>query len=213
MKYEAATGNATLLSYTPPKVAAAASSSSSSSLKKRKEKQKGGDGKGFEAQSQEATRELDLVRVGLYDGKPLEKGGRWTGVVLGRLGLAGAVDADDDDAAAAAAAEKELGKRGEEIRTTLVLNVDADGVVYGIGVGAERVKKKTTKDRGKAGNKSKVNGGGKDGKGMDAGAGPNVVVEVSRQTMGPRPVLNKPIVLDADGKRDDQQPEKSFLQK
>ena len=40
-----------------------------------------------------------------------------------------------------------------------------------------------------------------------------LVVEVLRPTPGPKPVLNKPVVLNAEGKLDDKEPEKSFLQK
>ncbi len=45
------------------------------------------------------------------------------------------------------------------------------------------------------------------------GAKKEVEVEVVRRGVGPKPVLNKPIVLNAEGKLEDKEPEKSFLQK
>ena len=184
-----ATGNtnATLLSYTPPKLPSSSSSSSSffSSSKKKNKEKNNNDGK----KGSDESRPLDLVRVGLYEGSERQ----WTGVVVGRSALAGAIsdnnDGIDDD---------------KEVKTTLVLHVDADGVLYGVGVGAEKVKKRRKGRR--------VGGGGdKDGK-EDK---PNVVVEVSRQTLGPRPHMNKPVVLSPDGKKvgESQEPEKTFLQK
>ena len=219
VKYEASTGNATLLSYKPPKVSSSSSSSSSSWLKW---KQDGGQkGSVAESQKEAATRELDLVRVGLYDGVPLEKGGRWTGVVLGRMGLAGAVDDGSEESRQRQRQRqrqqqgwgKGKGKGDEEMKTTLVLNVDADGVVYGVGVGAEWVKKRRPAKAaaGRAKGKDKDKDMDKNGDGSDAG--PYVVVDVSRQTMGPTPHLNKPIVLNAEGKREGEEPEKTFLQK
>jgi hypothetical protein len=38
-------------------------------------------------------------------------------------------------------------------------------------------------------------------------------VEIVKRTPGPKPVLNKPIVLNAEGKIDSKEPEKGFLQK
>jgi hypothetical protein len=43
--------------------------------------------------------------------------------------------------------------------------------------------------------------------------GDEVEVEIVKRNPGPKPVLNKPIVLNAEGKLDDKEPEKSFLQK
>lgn len=40
-----------------------------------------------------------------------------------------------------------------------------------------------------------------------------LLVEVVRQTPGPTPHLNKPVVVNPDGKVDEQEPEKSFFQK
>ncbi|KAH7088524.1 hypothetical protein FB567DRAFT_560109 [Paraphoma chrysanthemicola] len=45
------------------------------------------------------------------------------------------------------------------------------------------------------------------------GSGDAVEVEIAKRSPGPKPVLNKPIVLNADGKIDSKEPEKSFLQK
>jgi hypothetical protein len=45
------------------------------------------------------------------------------------------------------------------------------------------------------------------------GSGEEVEVEIVRRNPGPKPVLNKPIVLNAEGKIDSKEPEKSFLQK
>lgn len=43
--------------------------------------------------------------------------------------------------------------------------------------------------------------------------GDEVEIEIVRRTTGPKPVLNKPIVLNAEGKIDSKEPEKTFLQK
>lgn len=45
------------------------------------------------------------------------------------------------------------------------------------------------------------------------GAGEEVEVEIVKRAPGPKPVLNKPIVLNAEGKLESKEPEKSFLQK
>ncbi|KAF2280187.1 uncharacterized protein EI97DRAFT_391080 [Westerdykella ornata] len=45
------------------------------------------------------------------------------------------------------------------------------------------------------------------------GSGDEVEVEVVKRESGPKPVLNKPVVLNADGKLDNKEPEKTFLQK
>jgi hypothetical protein len=44
-------------------------------------------------------------------------------------------------------------------------------------------------------------------------AGDEVEVEISKRVAGPKPFLNKPIVLNAEGKLEGKEPEKSFLQK
>ena len=45
------------------------------------------------------------------------------------------------------------------------------------------------------------------------GSGDEVEVEIVKRSEGPKPVLNKPIVLNAEGKLDSKEPEKTFLQK
>ncbi|KAL5115773.1 hypothetical protein ACEQ8H_006381 [Pleosporales sp. CAS-2024a] len=44
-------------------------------------------------------------------------------------------------------------------------------------------------------------------------AGNEVDVEIVKRVSGPKPALNKPIVLNAEGKIESKEPEKSFLQK
>jgi hypothetical protein len=44
-------------------------------------------------------------------------------------------------------------------------------------------------------------------------SGDEVEVEIVKRSPGPQPVLNKPIVLNAEGKLEGKEPEKSFLQK
>lgn len=43
--------------------------------------------------------------------------------------------------------------------------------------------------------------------------GNEVEIEIVRRAAGPKPALNKPIVLNAEGKVDNKEPEKTFLQK
>ncbi|CBX99855.1 hypothetical protein LEMA_P074440.1 [Plenodomus lingam JN3] len=45
------------------------------------------------------------------------------------------------------------------------------------------------------------------------GSGQEIEIEIVKRSAGPKPVLNKPIVLNADGKLDSKEPEKTFLQK
>lgn len=45
------------------------------------------------------------------------------------------------------------------------------------------------------------------------GSEDEVEVEIRKRNVGPKPVLNKPIVLNAEGKLDGKEPEKTFLQK
>lgn len=45
------------------------------------------------------------------------------------------------------------------------------------------------------------------------GTGEEVEVEIVKRSPGPKPALNKPIVLNAEGKLDNKEPEKTFLQK
>jgi len=44
-------------------------------------------------------------------------------------------------------------------------------------------------------------------------SGEKVEVEIVKRVAGPKPVLNKPIVLNAEGKLETTEPEKTFLQK
>ncbi|KAI8936880.1 hypothetical protein NX059_006116 [Plenodomus lindquistii] len=43
--------------------------------------------------------------------------------------------------------------------------------------------------------------------------GQEIEVEIVKRTAGPKPFLNKPIVLNAEGKLESKEPEKTFLQK
>ncbi|EMD89071.1 hypothetical protein COCC4DRAFT_40567 [Bipolaris maydis ATCC 48331] len=45
------------------------------------------------------------------------------------------------------------------------------------------------------------------------GNGKEVEIEIQKKNTGPKPVLNKPIVLNAEGKLGTEEPEKTFLQK
>ncbi|KAF2997555.1 hypothetical protein E8E13_000669 [Curvularia kusanoi] len=45
------------------------------------------------------------------------------------------------------------------------------------------------------------------------GTGKEVEVEIVKRSPGAKPVLNKPIVLNAEGKLEEKEPEKTFLQK
>lgn len=47
----------------------------------------------------------------------------------------------------------------------------------------------------------------------ERGTGDEIEVEIIKRTAGPKPFLNKPIVLNAEGKLDGKEPEKTFLQK
>ena len=74
----------------------------------------------------------------------------------------------------------------------LLLNVNTDGEVYHVGFKARDV-----------GNIVKKN----------VKATDELAVEVVKMARGPTPVLNKPVVLTADGKVDEKEPEKTFFQK
>ncbi|OCK85836.1 hypothetical protein K432DRAFT_317693 [Lepidopterella palustris CBS 459.81] len=76
----------------------------------------------------------------------------------------------------------------DEYRKKFVLHVDEKGEVYHIGFGTS---------------------GRRQGKGREN----EVEVEVVQRARGPQPVLNKPIVLNAEGKLEGKEPEKTFLQK
>lgn len=72
----------------------------------------------------------------------------------------------------------------EQYHKKFVIHVDEQGVPYHVGFGTSAMK-----------------------------AGQEVEVEIVKRSPGPQPVLNKPIVLNADGKIDSKEPEKTFLQK
>ncbi|KAJ4305208.1 hypothetical protein N0V90_000739 [Kalmusia sp. IMI 367209] len=72
----------------------------------------------------------------------------------------------------------------EEYKKRFVVHVDDKGEPYHVGFGASL-----------------------------KGAGEELEVEVVKREAGPKPVLNKPIVLNADGKIDAKEPEKTFFQK
>lgn len=75
---------------------------------------------------------------------------------------------------------------------TLLLNVNERGKVYHVGFKARNVE-----STGKKNVKAKD----------------ELAVEVVKMAKGPSPVLNKPVVLNAEGKLDEKEPEKTFLQK
>ncbi|KAF1953640.1 hypothetical protein CC80DRAFT_142919 [Byssothecium circinans] len=75
----------------------------------------------------------------------------------------------------------------EQYKQKFVVHVDEKGEVYHVGFSAS----------------AKGNGGDKK----------EVDVEVVKKGAGPKPVLNKPVVLNAEGKIESKEPEKSFLQK
>jgi hypothetical protein len=72
----------------------------------------------------------------------------------------------------------------DEYRKKFVVHVDEKGEPYHIGFAA-----------------------------VERGAGEDLEVEIVKREAGPRPVLNKPIVLNAEGKIDTKEPEKTFIQK
>jgi hypothetical protein len=73
----------------------------------------------------------------------------------------------------------------DEYRKRFILHVDDRGEVYHVGFG--------TGGRSTGGNE--------------------VEIEVAPRAKGPQPSLNKPIVLNAEGKLEGKEPEKTFLQK
>lgn len=75
---------------------------------------------------------------------------------------------------------------------TLLLNMNSAGEVYHVGF--------KTRDVDSIGSKN-------------VKAKDELAVEVVRMARGPTPVMNKPVVLNADGKVDEKEPEKTFLQK
>lgn len=105
---------------------------------------------------------------------------------------------------------------GEEKSKTLKIYVDEDGVPTQLGFSSSPVSHvapslppKAKKGMKKAQQKSKKNTPSTGDK-SEAGG---LVVEVLRPTPGPQAVLNKPVVLNAEGQLDGKEPEKSFFQK
>lgn len=83
----------------------------------------------------------------------------------------------------------------EEYQKRITLHVDEKGEVWRVGFGAAV---KTTSPT------SKIRPDEED----------DFVVEIVKPSPGPRPVLNRPVVLDAEGKLAEQkEPEKTFLQR
>ncbi|ORY14799.1 hypothetical protein BCR34DRAFT_479039 [Clohesyomyces aquaticus] len=72
----------------------------------------------------------------------------------------------------------------EEYKKKFTIHVDEKGEIYHIGFGTSA-----------------------------KGAGEEVEVEVIKRASGPKPLLNKPVVLNAEGKLEGKEPEKTFLQK
>ncbi|PVI01384.1 hypothetical protein DM02DRAFT_654532 [Periconia macrospinosa] len=77
----------------------------------------------------------------------------------------------------------------EQYKQKFVVHVDEKGEAYHVGF--------TASAKGES----------------DASQKKEVAVEVVQRTAGPKPVLNKPIVLNAEGRIDTKEPEKTFLQK
>ena len=78
---------------------------------------------------------------------------------------------------------------------TLVLHLDHEGHPFHVGFGASTLSREKQGERKKSG----------------ASEGLEVVVKAPAQ--GPQPHLNKPVVLSADGKADEKEPEKTLIQK
>jgi len=74
----------------------------------------------------------------------------------------------------------------DEYKKKFILHVDERGEVYHIGFRTA---------------------------GRSTGSDSEVEIEVSQRAKGPQPSLNKPIVLNAEGKLEGKEPEKTFLQK
>ncbi|KAK4993181.1 hypothetical protein LTR66_000120 [Elasticomyces elasticus] len=91
-----------------------------------------------------------------------------------------------------------------DLEKKLTLHVDNEGEVYHIGYSATQ----------KPAASAKSSKSGKDkGDKPAALAGEELKVEIVRQKAGPQPYLNKPVVLNPDGKVESEEPQKSFLQK
>lgn len=103
------------------------------------------------------------------------------------------------------------------------LHVDTFGNVYHVDFAAfatahdPREEKRKAKKEARAAEKAKKNAAKARAKPKSKGAEPQEhpqpIVEILRQSEGPSPHLNKPVVLNEEGKVDEQEPEKTFLQK
>jgi len=92
---------------------------------------------------------------------------------------------------------------------TLRLWVDSAENVYGLNFAGVVPAAPTKVAKGKKGKKDKK----KKEEPVVQCKREELVVEVVRQVAGPKPVLNRPVVLNAQGKVDEKVEEKSFLQK
>jgi len=89
----------------------------------------------------------------------------------------------------------------DEYRKKLILHVDERGDVYHVGF--------VTSECGK----TCLNGDNSaEGEGMERKM-EEIDIEVIQRTQAPQPALNKPVVLNADGRLEGKEPEKTFLQK
>ena len=127
-----------------------------------------------------------LIRIGLYD--PSTK--RWTGTVT--------------------AVENFAVEDGARPKLTLV--VDGKGRVFSVAFGTESVGDEEEVN-GQADDKQKKQEPQRKKGAKDEKDGEEIRIELVRRTAGPKPVLNKPAVVDADGRVEGQVPEKSFVQK
>ena len=137
----------------------------------------------------------DYVRVGLYNHKTSE----WRGVLT-------------------SAASFDL-----KYQRKLELIVDDDGRAYHVGFFAfarPELSKKAKKSRSRqAARATAKKTGKKSRKEQQPWQDPEenketpLLVEIVHPTPGPSPVLNKPVVVDPDGKVEGKEPEKTFLQK
>lgn len=76
----------------------------------------------------------------------------------------------------------------DEYRKKFVLHVDERGEIYHVGFGTSGRGKSSTEDN-------------------------DVEIEIVTRVKGAQPALNKPVILNAEGKIEGKEPEKTFLQK
>lgn len=88
-----------------------------------------------------------------------------------------------------------------EYRKKLILHVDESGDVYHVGLATSGWGKTNIDDD------SNSKGKGAEGKAEE------IDIEVVRRMQAPQPTLNKPIMLNAEGRLEGKEPEKTFLQK